>query len=226
VFVKEGKFSVQTVVSQRSLSFGDALREIYQSGLVRSDFILVCWANRTIGISLVQVSGDVVADLRLESCIAEHKFEHRISLCYRCNRGLQSSIQGGQKQHHDGNFQGSQAWAPPTKHRVRRYAGLGSREWPAALLSAHPAGQARTVSPGSTVNACLPHFLTPSQRIFQDRPNVSIREDLVETHICICAPEVLSTFADDFDFQEMDDLWRTAMEDDEASRSSPMFASH
>ena len=40
-FVRDGKFTVQTVVSQRSLSFGDALREIYQSGLVRSDFILV-----------------------------------------------------------------------------------------------------------------------------------------------------------------------------------------
>jgi translation initiation factor eIF-2B subunit epsilon len=40
-FVKEGKFGIQFVISQRSLSFGDALREIYQSGLIRSEFILV-----------------------------------------------------------------------------------------------------------------------------------------------------------------------------------------
>ena len=58
-----------------------------------------------------------------------------------------------------------------------------------------------------------------AQGIFQDRPSVLIREDLLETHIYICAPEVLSTFADDFDFQKMDDLLRTAMEDDEVHDS-------
>ena len=41
------------------------------------------------------------------------------------------------------------------------------------------------------------------------------REDLIETHIHICAPEVLSTFADDFDYQQLDDLVRTALEGDE-----------
>ena len=51
--------------------------------------------------------------------------------------------------------------------------------------------------------------------IFQDRPAVVLREDLMESHVYMCSLEVLSTFADDFDYQQLDDLVRTSLEGDE-----------
>ena len=55
--------NIVNVVSQRSLNFGDAMREIFQSGTVRSDFILV--------------TGDIVSNAKLTDVIAAHKCEGR-----------------------------------------------------------------------------------------------------------------------------------------------------
>ena len=37
--------------------------------------------------------------------------------------------------------------------------------------------------------------------LFGERDAIQMRTDLLDTHICICAPEVLVLFSDNFDFQ-------------------------
>jgi hypothetical protein len=65
------------------------------------------------------VSGDVVADINLEACIAAHKF----GASFDCTiLMLQGALQGGQEQHHDVHLQGSKARTPPSEHRVWRDA--------------------------------------------------------------------------------------------------------
>ena len=63
--VRDGRMSIVNVVSQRSLNFGDAMREIFQCGAVRSDFILV--------------TGDIVSNAKLTDVIAAHKSAVRIA---------------------------------------------------------------------------------------------------------------------------------------------------
>jgi hypothetical protein len=53
-----------------------------------------------------------------------------------------------------------------------------------------------------------PHFPGASRRprrldchLFSERERVQLREDLVDPHIYICAPEVLALFSDNFDYQ-------------------------
>lgn len=56
--------TIRPVVSYTSLSAGDALREMYNLDLIDSDFILV--------------SGDLVANMRLDKVLAAHKYNLQI----------------------------------------------------------------------------------------------------------------------------------------------------
>ena len=44
------------------------------------------------------------------------------------------------------------------------------------------------------------------QRLLKEKTGVSVRYNLLDTHICICSPRVSELFVDNFDYQSMDDF--------------------
>lgn len=62
------------------------------------------------------------------------------------------------------------------------------------------------------------HCVIPLE-IFTEHSEVEIRHDLCDPEIAICAPSVLSLFADNFDFQTRDDFIRGLFNDDTLANS-------
>lgn len=60
--------------------------------------------------------------------------------------------------------------------------------------------------------------------IFIDHSEVEIRNDLSDPQIAICAPSVLSLFADNFDFESRDDFIRGLLINEEILASTIYFA--
>lgn len=60
--------------------------------------------------------------------------------------------------------------------------------------------------------------------IFTVNSEVEIRNDLIDPQIAICSPEVLSQFADNFDFATRDDFIRGLLINEEILESTIYFA--
>lgn len=63
------------------------------------------------------------------------------------------------------------------------------------------------------------HCILPLE-IFTDNATVDIRHDLSDPDIAICAPSVLSLFADNFDFESRDDFIRGLLINEEILAST------
>lgn len=67
------------------------------------------------------------------------------------------------------------------------------------------------------------HCVLPLE-IFIEQTEVEIRHDLCDPEIAICAPSVLSLFADNFDFETRDDFIRGLLINEEILASTIYFA--
>lgn len=67
------------------------------------------------------------------------------------------------------------------------------------------------------------HCVLPLE-IFTEHSEVEIRHDLSDPEIAICAPSVLSLFADNFDFETRDDFIRGLLINEEILASTIYFA--
>lgn len=158
---KSSRPDVKTVTSTNCLSAGEALRNLEQKDIIKSDFILV--------------SGDTVANMNLAAAMAKHK-ERRSA---------------------DKNAIMTMVMKPGCSDTQRRR--LGDTD---LLVVLDPSTQRllkymELDTPESEVLAKV------DTSFFSERDTVEVRTDLLDSHISICAPEVLMLFSDNFDYQNI-----------------------
>ncbi|KAI8801232.1 nucleotide-diphospho-sugar transferase [Cladochytrium replicatum] len=152
---------IHIIVAEQLRSLGDALREVDQQHIIKSDFILV--------------NGDVVSNMNLEKALAEHRARKTVDKNAIMTMVLkQASV----------------------AHRTRAK------------------GEEALFVLDSKTNECL-HFESMEpypqknrvnldvEMVFKKRSEVSIRSDLIDCQIDICALDVLALFTENFDYQDI-----------------------
>ena len=184
---KRNKMNVSVIPNENCHSFGDAMRDLDNKGILKDHFILT--------------SADLISNANLEPYIQEHRRR------YQENKNTTLSL-------------------------VYKHADPGhqsrSKDQEILLLTKSESNRivyherAKSAFQEKTEDSNEVQFPT---EIFQANTNdeISIRYDLVDTGIAICAPSVPLQFAERFDCQTLDEFIKGSIEDDIADHF--MYAS-
>ncbi|KAG1338014.1 translation initiation factor eIF-2B subunit epsilon [Cocos nucifera] len=180
-----GTFTVQPIESHDSIGAGDALRVIYNLGVIRGDFVLV--------------SGDTVSNMSLKEALQEHKERRKKDPLAVMTMVIKHSKPSSlTHQTRLGNDEILMAIDPDTKELLyyedktdqsQRFITLDKM-----LLASTP-----------TLHLHNDKQLYRFPILMRKRliPVVLFLEILKDCYIDICSPEVLSLFTDNFDYQHL-----------------------
>ncbi|XP_062611312.1 translation initiation factor eIF-2B subunit epsilon-like [Saccostrea cucullata] len=157
--------SITPVLSECCMSMGDALREIHDKSVIRSDFVLVY--------------GDVVANIRLQDVLEEHKKRREDKTDPKNRNSVMTMI-----------FQ-----KVPPGHR--------SRNKEDDIFLAIDQSSSRVLHYQRVTEQSKLHIPV---EVLTDNDNVQLRYDLLDSQISVCSPEVLSLYKDNFDYLNRDDF--------------------
>ena len=154
-----GGCSVRVVVSKDCYSAGDALRHLDSLDVIKGDFVLM--------------TGDVVANVRLDDIVRQHRERARE------DKGALMTVVLKQA---------------ASQHRVR------PRD-DDTMLALDPATSQLLVYHNSFASPTLTPPLPTA--VFSSHPTVSFRCDLLDAGIDVCSPLVLPLLTDNFDYQHL-----------------------
>ncbi|XP_070542027.1 translation initiation factor eIF2B subunit epsilon-like [Ptychodera flava] len=157
---EKSAYKVSTIVSEDCRTVGDALRDIDNKSLLRSDFVLV--------------NGDIVSNMNFKKVLEEHKARRQKDKSSVMTLVCKEASPGHKTRCKEDEFM---AAVDTSTKRVFHYQKVKSAK-----------------------------RIPISVSLFQDNNNVQLRYDLLDTHICICSPQVPELFTDNFDYQTKDDF--------------------
>jgi NDP-sugar pyrophosphorylase family protein len=166
--------AIHPIVSTNCLSLGDAIRLLDHKDVIKTDFILV--------------SGDVITNMKLNVAMDAHRRRRQtdksaiMTLVMRAGMTQAHRIRLGAS--------GVTTVIDPGTSRLLKY------EEHAPVGSTHRGGgggRFSTNKGGLRIDAAF----------FSERDDITIRSDLIETGVYLCAPEVLMLFSDNFDYQNV-----------------------
>nr|XP_022323176.1 translation initiation factor eIF-2B subunit epsilon-like [Crassostrea virginica] len=155
--------TITPVLSESCMSMGDALREIHDKSVIRNDFVLVF--------------GDVVANIRLQDILQEHKNRLKDKTCPKNKNSVMTMI-----------FQ-----KVPPGHRSRNKE---DDIFLAVDKSSNRVLHYQRVRDQSKLQIPVD--------VLADNSDVLLRYDLLDSQISVCSPELLSLFKDNFDYLNRD----------------------
>ena len=168
-------FVVHTIVSTNCVSAGEALRLIDHRHVVRADFVLV--------------HGDVVANMDLRRALKAHvdrRKKEKLAIMTMCFKPVTRQLR--EDRIGDPNLV---VVTDPEIDRVLHYeAHAAPSDFPFSQSAAEK--QKPRLAP-----------VALDASLFSDHANVSVRTDLLDCNVDICAPEVLYLFTDNFDYQNI-----------------------
>jgi len=173
---------IKTITAANCLSAGDALRTIDNQDIIKHDFVLVY--------------GDVISNASLSSILDLHKKRRvadRLAI-------MTLVLRGGMSEMHRRRLgeSGLVVAVDPSSHRLLKF-----EEQPSSSSSYSSAShqQQQQSAPSSLSSAAA--VVRMDAAMFSERDQISLRTDLIDTGIAICAPEVLMLFSDNFDYQNI-----------------------
>ena len=180
---------IHPIISTNCLSLGDALRLLDEKDVVKTDFVLV--------------SGDVVTNMRLGAAMEEHRRRRAadkssiMTLVMRGGMTPANRVRLGAS--------GVTTVLDSCSSRLLKFeenvnlasgGGGGGGGRGGGVLSPSPFSVSSSASSSR-------RGLRLDAAFFSERDAISVRYDLIETGIYICAPEVLMLFSDNFDYQNI-----------------------
>ncbi|GBG77156.1 hypothetical protein CBR_g23483 [Chara braunii] len=191
----ENNFKVTPVVAQNCTTMGDALRFIDGKGVIRGDFILV--------------RGHTIGNFSLADALEEHRCRRKkakqavMTMLFRRCKSLETTRQT--------RFGGNELLVVIDSTSKQLLVYDDGSKWPAVAgrlpkLSPGQMGRNHVRQAGSESSAAAGRAARCTRLDSGDlkrRTAVQLRMDLVDCFIDICAPEVLSLFTDNFDYQTL-----------------------
>ena len=161
------------------------MRDLDHRDIIKGDFLLV--------------SGDVVANFSIEPALAAHKARrakdpNSIMTMILREAGLKAHRTASQSKHSVFVLDPTadrcvhyEEVRPRRKRKGRRSSSTGSR------------GHGMVTADGATTGSRL----TIEPDLLNDHEELDVRTDLIDPHIDICTPDVLSLWSDNFDYQSL-----------------------
>lgn len=190
---------VKCVKDSSVTNAGDALRELDKRNLIQSDpFILM--------------TGDVVTNVNIVPALEKHKLRHK-----KDSSAIMTVLMkevGGWSVSQDRNGGGD-------TYKASALRSLND-DLIVALNTANPAGD-RILSydsnPGNTGSTSLP------TSFFASNAQIELRNDMMDTGIYICSPDVLARFSDEFDYLHISKFIANSVAEEEEGLQSKIYAS-
>ena len=189
---------VKCVKDSSVTNAGDALRELDKRNIIQSDpFILM--------------SGDVVTNVDIVPALEQHKIRHKKDSSAIMTVLLKEVGGWSVSKDRDGN----------TSYKASSLRSL-NEDLIVGLNTANPAGNrilcydSNPDKPGSTV--------IPTS-FFAANAQIELRNDMLDTGIYICSPDVLARFSDEFDFLEISKFISNSVAEEEEGLQSKIYAS-
>lgn len=187
---------------------GDALRELDKQNLIQSDpFILM--------------TGDVVTNIDIVPALELHKLRHKKDSS-AIMTVLMKEVGGwsvAQDHDHEGKGKNKSGGNSSTYHAssIRNL----NDDLTVAFNTADPAGT-RVLSydsnPGNTGSTQIP------TSFFASNAQIELRNDMLDTGIYICSPEVLARFSDEFDYLHISKFIANSVAEEEEGLQSKIYA--
>lgn len=167
---------IKTITAANCLSAGDALRTIDNQDIIKHDFVLVY--------------GDVISNASLSSVLDLHKKRRAADR----SAIMTLLLRGGMSEMHKRRLgeTGLVVAVDPSSHRLLKF----EEQPPSSYASSSQQQQQSSFSSSAAV-------IRMDAAMFSERDQISLRTDLIDTGIAICAPEVLMLFSDNFDYQNI-----------------------
>ncbi|XP_026416310.1 translation initiation factor eIF-2B subunit epsilon-like [Papaver somniferum] len=187
------KFTVKTIAPRGSVSAGDALRFIYELDVIRGDFILPSGDG-----DFILLSGDTVTNMpSLEKVLQEHK----------------------QRKEGDNNAIMTMLVINKSKHKTTLPVNPtpGNNDDDQLVMAIHPNTKELLYydEDAADSNAAMVIALRNKGLVLDSPDDVKVHNDIEDFYIDVCSPEVLSLFADNFDYQQLRrDFVKGLLEDD------------
>lgn len=174
------------ILRSNATSVGDAMRDLDGRDIIKGDFLLV--------------SGDVVANISIEPALAAHKARRAKD----ANSILTMVLREAGLNGHRTASQGKQSIfvLDPTADRCLHYEELRPRRKRKGRRSSST-GSRSTGSGPLADGASLGSRITIDPDLLNERDEIDVRTDLIDPHIDICTPDVLSLWSDNFDYQSL-----------------------
>mmetsp|Transcript_21620 Transcript_21620/g.30290 ORF Transcript_21620/g.30290 Transcript_21620/m.30290 type:complete len:842 (+) Transcript_21620:40-2565(+) len=190
---------------------GDALRELDKRNLVQSD-------------PFVLISGDVVTNVDVAPALKEHKMRHKkdsdsIMTVLLKQVGTWNVDPGYEHKSEDDARDGVCTYSASALRSIQD--DLVVALCPADPLT-YPNTSSRVLlydSQPQNANSILP------TSFFESHSRIDVRNDLLDTGIYICSPEVLARFSDEFDYLSIEKFLSNTVAEEEEGLQSKVHAS-